>query len=138
MPEPANDPGTSISVGTRSGAVIGAENRCTGRPRPRDHGLVTLDPVRLVPCVINVDDTDTPADMIDALSLAAFTAGTQPHANGTRLDEVRADASLLPPGAVIVVAAWPRSRSARSRPPKRPGGCETQAQAVRTWPSPRP
>jgi hypothetical protein len=55
--------------------------------------------------VINVDDTDSPADMIDALSLAAFTAGTQPHARGTRLDEVRADASLLPPGAVIARTA---------------------------------
>lgn len=43
--------------------------------------------------------------MIDALSLAAFTAGTQPHARGTRLDEVRSDAWLLPPGAVIVRTA---------------------------------
>jgi hypothetical protein len=55
--------------------------------------------------VINVDDTDSPADMIDALSLAAFTAGTQPHASGARLDEVRADASLLPAGAVIARTA---------------------------------
>jgi Domain of unknown function (DUF5925)/ATPase family associated with various cellular activities (AAA) len=70
---------------------------------------VTLDPVRLVPCVINVDDTDSPADVIDALSLAAFTAGTQPHARGTRLDEVRADASLLPPGAVIARTARDQS-----------------------------
>jgi hypothetical protein len=73
---------------------------------------VTLDPVRLVPCVINVDDTDSPADMIDALSLAAFTAGTQPHANGTRLDEVRADASLLPPGVVIARTARDQWREA--------------------------
>ncbi len=81
-------------------------------PVPATMGLVTLDPVRLVPCVINVDDTDSPADMIDALSLAAFTAGTQPHANGTRLDEVRADASLLPPGVVIARTARDQWREA--------------------------
>jgi hypothetical protein len=62
--------------------------------------------------VINVDDTDSPADMIDALSLAPFTAGTQPHANETRLDEVRADASLLPPGVVIARTARDQSREA--------------------------
>jgi hypothetical protein len=73
---------------------------------------VTLDPVRLVPCVINVDDTDSPADMIDALSLAAFTAGSQPHANETQLDEVRADASLLPPGTVIARTARDQWREA--------------------------
>ncbi len=73
---------------------------------------MALDPVRLVPCVINVDDADSPADMIDALSLAAFTAGTQPHANAARLDEVRADASLLPPGAVIVRTARDQWREA--------------------------
>jgi hypothetical protein len=73
---------------------------------------VTLDPVRLVPCVINVDDNDSPADVIDALSLAAFTAGTQPHAKGTRLDEVRADASLLPPGVVITRTAVDKWREA--------------------------
>ncbi len=73
---------------------------------------MTFDPVRLVPCVINVDDTDSPADMIDALSLAAFTAGTQPHASGARLDEVRADASLLPPGAVIARTARDQWREA--------------------------
>lgn len=50
--------------------------------------------------------------MIDALSLAAFTAGTQPHANGTRLDEVRADASLLPPGVVIARTARDQWREA--------------------------
>jgi len=67
--------------------------------------VTTLDPARLVPCVINVDDTDSPAGMMDALWLAAFTAGTQPHASGARLDEVREDASLLPPGAMIARSA---------------------------------
>ena len=50
----------------------------------------SLDPARLLPPVLGTDDTDTPADMIDALALAPFTAGTQPYACTTRLSEVYA------------------------------------------------
>jgi len=35
---------------------------------------VTLDPVRLLPSVINVDESDTPADVIDALAPALVTS----------------------------------------------------------------
>ncbi|HEX3965909.1 MAG TPA: DUF5925 domain-containing protein [Trebonia sp.] len=63
---------------------------------------VTLDPVRLLPSVINVDDSDTPADVIDALALAPFTSGTEPHAAAARLDEVLAEATLLPPDATVL------------------------------------
>ena len=63
---------------------------------------VTLDPVRLLPSVINVDDSDTPADVIDALALAPFTSGTEPHAATARLDEVLAEATLLPPQAAVL------------------------------------
>jgi hypothetical protein len=71
---------------------------------------MTLDPARLLQCVINVDDTDTPADMVDALALAAFTAGTEPHQVSTSLDEVREDADLLPPGATVLRTAKDRGR----------------------------
>ena len=30
------------------------------------------DPARLLPGMINIDDTDTPGDMLDALALAAY------------------------------------------------------------------
>jgi hypothetical protein len=63
---------------------------------------VTLDPVRLLPSVINVDDSDTPADVIDALALAPFTSGTEPHAATARLDEVLPGATLLPPDATVL------------------------------------
>ena len=63
---------------------------------------VTFDPVRLLPSVINVDDSDTPADVIDALALAPFTSGTEPHAAAARLDEVLAEATLLPPDATVL------------------------------------
>jgi type II secretory pathway predicted ATPase ExeA len=63
---------------------------------------VALDPVRLLPSVITVDDSDTPADVIDALALAPFTSGTEPHAATGRLDEVLAEATLLPPGATVL------------------------------------
>jgi hypothetical protein len=63
---------------------------------------VTLDPVRLLPSVINVDDSDTPADVIDALALAPFTSGTEPHAAAARLDEVLPEATLLPPDATVL------------------------------------
>jgi len=66
---------------------------------------VTLDPVRLLPSVITVDDSDTPADVIDALALAPFTSGTEPHAAAERLDEVLAEATLLPPGATVLRTA---------------------------------
>ena len=63
---------------------------------------VTFDPVRLLPSVINVDDSDTPADVIDALALAPFTSGTEPHAAAARLDEVLAEATLLPKDATVL------------------------------------
>ena len=60
------------------------------------------DPARLLPGVINIDDTDTPGDMLDALALAAFVSGSQPYASTTRLDEIRPGVSLLPPGATVL------------------------------------
>ena len=72
----------------------------------------SLDPARLLPLVIGVDDTDTPADMLDALALAPFAAGTQPYASTARLGEVRPGASLLPPGATVLRRAAEPDRDA--------------------------
>ena len=57
-------------------------------------------PVRL-PGRAALDDSDRPIDVVDLLALDAFVAGTQPFARSTALDDVRADAALLPPGAVL-------------------------------------
>jgi hypothetical protein len=58
-----------------------------------------------LPRVIAAHDTDTPADMIDALALAAYTDGSQPYASTVHLDEVRDGASLLPPEATVLRSA---------------------------------
>jgi hypothetical protein len=58
-----------------------------------------------LPSVIAAHDTDSPADMLDVLALAAYTDGSQPHASTVHLDEVRPGASLLPPGAAVLRSA---------------------------------
>jgi hypothetical protein len=55
--------------------------------------------------VLQFDDSDTPADVVDALALSAFINGGQPCARTTRLDRVKADAQLLPEGARTVRSA---------------------------------
>jgi hypothetical protein len=64
-------------------------------------GSASHDPASLLPSVIAVRDTDSPGDMLDALALAAYTTGSQPHSSAVHLDEVRPEASLLPPGATV-------------------------------------
>jgi Domain of unknown function (DUF5925)/ATPase family associated with various cellular activities (AAA) len=48
--------------------------------------------------VMNFDDADSLADVLDALVLSPFISGSQPWARTKRLDRVRADAPLLPAG----------------------------------------
>jgi Domain of unknown function (DUF5925)/ATPase family associated with various cellular activities (AAA) len=48
--------------------------------------------------VMNFDDADSLADVLDALVLSPFINGSQPWARTRRLDRVRADAPLLPAG----------------------------------------
>jgi hypothetical protein len=52
--------------------------------------------------VLTFDDSDSPRDLIDALALTAFMTGQQPYARTTDLDNVRADATLLPPGVTAI------------------------------------
>jgi hypothetical protein len=48
--------------------------------------------------IFTLDDTDSPADVIDALALVAFLSGDQPWARSVELDRVRPDAALVPAG----------------------------------------
>lgn len=57
-----------------------------------------MDASHPLPFVVQLDDTDSPGDVLDALILGEFVAGTQPHARLARLCRVRADAQLLPAG----------------------------------------
>ncbi|MGE5829749.1 MAG: DUF5925 domain-containing protein [Micromonosporaceae bacterium] len=74
----------------------------------RDTGLAPARPADGMPVdggfvdgvarVMNFDDADSLADVLDALVLSPFIDGSQPWARTKRLDRVRADAPLLPPG----------------------------------------
>src|SRR5262245_28232743 len=63
--------------------------------------------------VMNFDDADSLADVLDALVLSPFISGSQPWARTKRLDRVRADAPLLPPGVRPVRAIVGDSGDAR-------------------------
>ncbi|MCX4091328.1 DUF5925 domain-containing protein [Nocardia sp. alder85J] len=52
--------------------------------------------------VMHVDDSDSPRDLIDALGLAPYVSGEQPHARSAELEHVKPDAPLCPEGARIL------------------------------------
>src|SRR5581483_10236433 len=104
------------------------------RQFPLELGASGTAPEAVLPVVLTVDDTDSPRDVIDALALAAFVAGHQPHSTTRDLSDVRDDASLLPTAVRVVREAatdterarlavgdgwtlrathWPRTRSAQ-------------------------
>ncbi|MFI1971103.1 ATPase [Streptomyces cinnamoneus] len=60
---------------------------------------------------LNVD-SDSPADVVDALFLGPFSTGEQPYARGHSVERVRSGATLLPPGATVVRSARDDDRSA--------------------------
>ncbi len=62
-----------------------------------------MDPITDLPHVACLDDGDSPADVIDVLSLGRFAAGVEPVARSLRLTRLRPDATLLPPGTA---ASW--------------------------------
>ncbi|MFE0701773.1 DUF5925 domain-containing protein [Streptomyces sp. NPDC058872] len=64
-----------------------------------------------LPVLINLDDSDSPGDVLDALFLDRFASGEQPHAHSTSLDRAKPDATLLPAGARVVRAATDDDRS---------------------------
>ena len=70
----------------------------TPRQFPLELGAPGTAPEALLPIVLTVDDSDSPRDIIDALSLTAFVAGGQPFATSSDLTNVRDDATLMPAG----------------------------------------
>ncbi|MET9436591.1 DUF5925 domain-containing protein [Streptomyces sp. NPDC006551] len=69
-------------------------------------------PERALPIRLNVDDSDSPADVVDALFLGRFATGEQPHSHSTTLDRVKPAATLLPAGAKVLRAAKDDDRGA--------------------------
>ncbi|MER0246030.1 DUF5925 domain-containing protein [Streptomyces sp. HSW2009] len=70
---------------------------------PTEHAL----PIRL-----NVDDSDSPSDVVDALFLGRFATGEQPFARSHSVDRVKSGLTLLPPGARVLRSARDDDRSA--------------------------
>ncbi|GAA2737565.1 hypothetical protein GCM10010439_68200 [Actinocorallia aurantiaca] len=54
---------------------------------------------------MNVDDADSPRDVIDALALQRFIRGEHPYARSTRVERVRADAPLRPADSTVLRSA---------------------------------
>jgi len=73
----------------------------------------------LPPMVVNLDDADDPADVLDAVLLGSFVAGIHPAARWVRLERVRPDAALLPPG--ITASRVAEGNGVRSRLAEGPG-----------------
>jgi hypothetical protein len=67
--------------------------------------VTMADPATVLPSMLFLDDSDSPADVIDALLLTSFAAGRQPWARSERLDRVKTDATLMPADATLVRVA---------------------------------
>lgn len=73
---------------------------------------MSANPHDALPIRLNVDDSDSPSDVIDALFLGRFATGEQPHSHAVNIDRVRSGATLLPPGARVLRSARDDDRSA--------------------------
>lgn len=68
-----------------------------------------------LPFAVHVGGSDDPDDILAAMSLGGFVAGSQPYAVSTQVQRLRAEARLLPPGIDAVrrvVGRWRRSHLA--------------------------
>ncbi|MFJ8648130.1 DUF5925 domain-containing protein [Streptomyces sp. NPDC093546] len=73
---------------------------------------MSANPHEALPIRLNVDDSDSPADVVDALFLGRFATGEQPYARSTTIDRVKPGVELLPPGGAVLRAARDDDRSA--------------------------
>ncbi|MFE7135866.1 DUF5925 domain-containing protein [Streptomyces sp. NPDC057638] len=73
-------------------------------PRKRGPGA-PVPPQDALPIRLQVDDSDSPTDVVDALFLGRFATGEQPHSHGHQVERVRKGLDLLPPGATVLRTA---------------------------------
>lgn len=69
-------------------------------------------PETALPIRLNVDDSDSPSDVVDALFLGRFATGEQPHSHSTSLERVKTGSTMLPPAAKVLRTARDDDRSA--------------------------
>ncbi|MEU5514559.1 DUF5925 domain-containing protein [Streptomyces griseoaurantiacus] len=83
------------------------------KPQPQPQpGQPYDDPYGILPVRLNVDDSDSPSDVVDALFLGRFATGEQPCSHAATIDRVRTGATLLPLGARVLRTARDDDRSA--------------------------
>ena len=70
------------------------------------------NPHDALPIRLNVDDSDSPSDVVDALFLGRFASGEQPYSHSVTIERVKAEATLLPPEATVLRSARDSDRSA--------------------------
>ncbi len=87
-------------------------NRVRGGVRVPDHDGMPANPHDALPIRLNVDDSDSPSDVVDALFLGRFATGEQPFSHAANIDRVRSGATLLPAGAEVLRTARDGDRSA--------------------------
>ncbi|MBO0517486.1 DUF5925 domain-containing protein [Streptomyces beijiangensis] len=73
---------------------------------------MSADPEAALPIRLNVDDSDSPSDVVDALFLGRFATGEQPYSHSSSIDRVKKGLDLLPSGATVLRAARDDDRSA--------------------------
>ncbi|WP_242903972.1 DUF5925 domain-containing protein [Actinomadura terrae] len=71
---------------------------------PREN-VTDLEAGSPVPVVFNLNDNNSPADVLDVLKLRPFATGEQPWSRSTRLDHVRPEAPLRPDACRLVRVA---------------------------------
>ncbi|WKD35416.1 AAA family ATPase [Streptomyces xanthophaeus] len=75
-------------------------------------GAMSANPHDALPIRLNVDDSDSPSDVVDALFLGRFASGEQPYSHSVSIERVKAEATLLPPEATVLRSARDSDRSA--------------------------
>ncbi|MEV0093091.1 DUF5925 domain-containing protein [Streptomyces sp. NPDC050738] len=73
---------------------------------------MSATPEDALPIRLNVDDSDSPSDVVDALFLGRFATGEQPYSHSSSIDRVKKGLTLLPSGAKVLRAARDDDRSA--------------------------
>ncbi|MEU5877759.1 DUF5925 domain-containing protein [Spirillospora sp. NPDC047279] len=63
-----------------------------------------------LPVVLNLNDGNSPADVMDVLSLRPFASGEQPWSRSTQLDQVKSDAPLRPAAARVIRTAHEKGK----------------------------
>ncbi len=72
--------------------------------------LPDTGPDSALPVVFQLSDDNSPADVMDVLSLRPFASGEQPWSRSTRLEHVKADAPLRSDGARLVRVAHEKGK----------------------------